>query len=42
MKVVRTENQLKIIGKVWEVRTKLRELSNSSPTVSEYLRIFNH
>ncbi|WP_339062566.1 Z-ring formation inhibitor MciZ [Tepidibacillus marianensis] len=41
MKVVRTENQLKMVGKVWEIRAKLRELSTSSLTVSEYLSKFN-
>lgn len=40
MKVFRTYNQLKMVGKAWEIKSKLRELSNSNITLKEYLRIF--
>ncbi|WP_084024524.1 Z-ring formation inhibitor MciZ [Vulcanibacillus modesticaldus] len=37
MKVIRTNNQLKIVGKAWEVRGKLRELSQSPISLKDYL-----
>lgn len=40
MKVIRTSNQLKIVGKVWEIKLKLREFSKSNITVKEYLELF--
>ncbi len=40
MKVIRTDNQLKLAGKVWEIKSKLKELSSKSLTVKEYLSLF--
>lgn len=40
MKVIRTQNQLTIVGKAWEVKSKLREFSNSKITLKEYLELF--
>lgn len=41
MKVIRTKNQLKMFGKAWEIKSKLRELSKSSISLQDYLRLFN-
>lgn len=41
MKVIRTHNQLKLVGKVWEIKYKLREFSQINITVKEYLNLFN-
>jgi len=40
MRVIRTQNQLKITGKAWEIRSKLREFSKSNITLKEYLELF--
>lgn len=40
MKVIRTKNQLKMVGKAWEIRSKLREFSKSNITLQEYLELF--
>ncbi|GBF12540.1 Z-ring formation inhibitor MciZ [Tepidibacillus infernus] len=42
MKVIRTPHQLKMIGKAWEIRAKLSELSKSKLTVQQYLQLFSH
>ncbi|TCS84071.1 Z-ring formation inhibitor MciZ [Tepidibacillus fermentans] len=42
MKVYRNQNQLRIIGKAWEIKAKLRELSQSTLTVKEYLSKFRY
>lgn len=40
MKVIRTENQLRMVGKAWEIKHKLREFSKSNLTLKEYLDLF--
>lgn len=40
MKVIRTQNQLKMVGKAWEIKSKLREFSKSKITLKEYLELF--
>ncbi len=41
MKIIRTKNQLKMYGKVWEIKSKLRELSKSQILLQDYLKLFN-
>jgi len=41
MKVYRSKNQLKLYGKAWEIRTKLREFSRLHLTLKEYLELFH-
>jgi len=41
MKVLRNELQLRIVGKGWQVKAKLRELSKSNITLKEYLKLYS-
>ncbi len=40
MMIVRDKQSLRISGKAWEIRAKLRELAKSDITLQEYLRYF--
>lgn len=37
MKMYCEANSMRIVGKAWEVRTKLRQLANQNVTLSEWL-----
>lgn len=39
MKLYYEPNRLRIIGKVWEVRTKLKQMKEEEMTLSEWLRL---
>ena len=41
MKVVRSKNQLTLVGKAWEIKYKLKELAKANITVKEYLKLFS-
>ena len=42
MMIIRDKQSLRISGKGWEVRAKLRELSKSEITLQDYLRYFEN